>query len=144
MSEKKTKIRNRFMQETEDIDFDDPVVLTSIPPVKVNEVQPAVTVAEKHEKNNGEEQQNTAIDKKIEDVVKPAEGFHVTEEPVNENSIIDLSDPFAGLKEEKKRGKSYTFYLDDEVVAALEKLAKQKKINKSKALNTLMRNILLK
>jgi len=67
------------------------------------------------------------------------------EEPEKENSIIDTNvDPLAGLIEKKQRGKSYGFYLDDEVVAALEKLAKQKKSNKSKVLNTLLRNILLK
>ena len=48
-----------------------------------------------------------------------------------------------GIIETKPRGKSYGFYLDDEVVAALEKLAKQKKSSKSKVLNTILRNVLL-
>ena len=47
------------------------------------------------------------------------------------------------MKEQKPRGKSYGFYLDDEVVTALEKLAKQSKSNKSKVLNTLLRKVLI-
>ena len=55
------------------------------------------------------------------------------EEPEKENSIIDTNvDPLAGLIEKKQRGKSYGFYLDDEVVAALEKLAKEKKAIKAR------------
>ena len=80
--------------------------------------------------------------KKIE-VVAP-----VVEEPVKESEkeVVEVSikdSLLAGMKEQKPRGKSYGFYLDDEVVAALEKLAKQSKSNKSKVLNTLLRKILL-
>ena len=52
-------------------------------------------------------------------------------------------DLFAGLTEERPRGKSYGFYLDEEVVEALEKLARQKKLSKSKVLNSILRNALL-
>ena len=67
-------------------------------------------------------------------------------EPIKENVIIETEakkNLLAGMLEQKPKAKSYGFYLDDEVVAALEKLAKQNKSNKSKVLNTLLRNILL-
>lgn len=65
-------------------------------------------------------------------------------EPEKEVAEISIKDSLlAGMKEQKPRGKSYGFYLDDEVVAALEKLAKQSKSNKSKVLNTLLRKILI-
>ncbi len=67
-------------------------------------------------------------------------------EPIRENVIIEpeaKKNLLAGILEQKPKAKSYGFYLDDEVVAALEKLAKQNKSNKSKVLNTLLRNILL-
>ena len=66
-------------------------------------------------------------------------------EPVRENVIIETKarDLLAGMIEQKPKAKSYGFYLDDEVVAALEKLAKQNKSNKSKVLNTLLRNLLI-
>jgi hypothetical protein len=67
-------------------------------------------------------------------------------EPVKENVIVETEikkNLLAGMIEQKPKAKSNSFYLDDEVVAALEKLAKQNKSNKSKVLNTLLRNILL-
>ena len=53
-------------------------------------------------------------------------------------------DILAGMLEQKRKSKSYAFYLDEDVVNALDQLAKQKKSNKSKVLNTLLRNLLLK
>ena len=53
-------------------------------------------------------------------------------------------DILAGIRETKPKSKSYAFYLDEEVVDALDQLAKQNKSNKSKVLNTLLRNLLLK
>ena len=67
-------------------------------------------------------------------------------EPVKENVIIETDlkkNLLAGMIEQKPKGKSNSFYLDDEVVAALEKLAKQNKSSKSKVLNTLLRNLLI-
>lgn len=72
-----------------------------------------------------------------------------TEQPVKaekENTIVEpevKKNLLSGMIEQKPKAKSYGFYLDDEVVAALEKLAKQNKSNKSKVLNTLLRNLLL-
>ncbi len=82
----------------------------------------------------------------VQVVVAPAVVEEKPVEPVRENSIIEpevKKNLLAGMLEQKPKAKSYGFYLDDEVVAALEKLAKQNKSNKSKVLNTLLRNILL-
>lgn len=62
-------------------------------------------------------------------------------EPVKSSAKEEL---LAGIIEKKPTAKSYGFYLDDDVVTALEKLAKQNKTSKSKLLNTLLRNLLLK
>lgn len=67
-------------------------------------------------------------------------------EPIKENEIIETDikkNLLAGMIEKKPRGKNVGFYLDEEVVVALEKLAKQTKSNKSKVLNTLLRNLLI-
>ena len=54
------------------------------------------------------------------------------------------NDILAGLAPEvKPKAKSYGFYLDDDVVKALDQLAKEKKSNRSKMLNTLLRKVLL-
>ena len=45
--------------------------------------------------------------------------------------------------EVKPKAKSYGFYLDDDVVKALDRLAKAKKSNRSKMLNTLLRKLLI-
>ena len=84
------------------------------------------------------------IEEKQEVIAPVVEGKPV--EPVKENVIIETSakDLLVGMMEKKPRGKGTAFYLDEEVIAALEKLAKQSKSNKSKVLNTLLRNILLK
>ena len=58
----------------------------------------------------------------------------VTPEPVKEN-------PLEGMIEPKPEGKSYGFYLSVEAAEKLEKLAKQNKCSKSKALDALLRNL---
>ena len=57
---------------------------------------------------------------------------------VQKNDI--LADLMPG---EKPKAKSYGFYLDDDVVKALDRLAKDKRSNRSKMLNTLLRKVLL-
>jgi hypothetical protein len=83
----------------------------------------------------------------VQVVVAPAVVEEKPVEPVKENLIIEpevKKNLLAGMLEQKPKAKSYGFYLDDEVVAALEKLTKQSKAkSKSKVLNTLLRNILL-
>ena len=79
-----------------------------------------------------------------QEVVAPVKE-EATVEPAKEVEIIETkaNDLFAGLVDEKPRGKTVGFYLDEDVIAALEKVAKQKKTNKSKVVNTLLRNLLL-
>ena len=49
--------------------------------------------------------------------------------------------PLAGMLDPKPDGKSYGFYLSSEAVDKLEKLAKQNKCSKSKALDLLLRQL---
>lgn len=92
----------------------------------------------RQEQKPQEEVTTPAVEEKQQETVtpQPAEPA-VVETPVKEDLL-------AGMLEKKPRGKSYGFYLDDEVVAALDKLARQNKSNKSKVMNTLLRNMLLK
>ena len=60
----------------------------------------------------------------------------VEEKPTVKQNLLD------GLIETKQEGKSYGFYLSNEAISKLEKLAKQNKCSKSKALDTLLRSIL--
>ena len=60
----------------------------------------------------------------------------IVEKPAAENLL-------AGMKDKKPKAKSYGFYLEDDVVEALERLAAQNDSSKSKVLNTLLRNLLL-
>ena len=69
----------------------------------------------------------------------------VSEEPkavVEEPTATVKQNPLDGLIETKQEGKSYGFYLSNEAISKLEKLAKQNKCSKSKALDTLLRSIL--
>lgn len=50
--------------------------------------------------------------------------------------------PLAGMIDKKQNGKACGFYLSEEAVSKLEKLAKQNKCSKSKALDTLLRNLI--
>ena len=92
--------------------------------------------------------------KKAEEVRKKSPGGLHREEPVApvaqekiEPAVEPVTaeaktNPLAGMIETKPEGKSYGFYLSNEAIAKLEKLAKQNKCSKSKALDTLLRSIL--
>ncbi len=74
--------------------------------------------------------------------VVPAEVKTDEEEPVA--PAQQPNDILADLTPEvKPKAKSYGFYLDDDVVKALDRLAKAKRSNRSKLLNTLLRKLLL-
>lgn len=62
------------------------------------------------------------------------------EEPVVEKPVTK-ENPLEGMIEQKQTGKSYGFYLSDEASDKLEKLAKQNKCSKSKALDALLRSL---
>lgn len=69
-----------------------------------------------------------SVEKEI--VVQPEE----EKKPAKEN-------PLEGMIEQKPEGKSYGFYLSVEAADKLEKLAKQNKCSKSKALDALLRSL---
>lgn len=64
-------------------------------------------------------------------------------EIVEEKPILEKKDnPLAGLVEPKsKSGKPCGFYLSEEAIDKLEKLAKQNNCSKSKALDVLLRSL---
>lgn len=68
----------------------------------------------------------------------------VEEEPVV--TVSEASEPVVGKEflakfvEPKSDGRSCSFYLSDEAIKKLDKLAKQLKCSKSKALDILLRN----
>ena len=96
---------NRFKQNHENVDFNDPAALTVVP-------QPVPAQTE--------------------------------EEPETDLKPTQTNDILAELTMDvKPKAKSYGFYLDDDVVKALDKLAKSKRSNRSKMLNTLLRKLLL-
>ena len=63
------------------------------------------------------------------------------EESVPEPQPSTPKNPLAGMIEPKPEGKSYGFYLSSEAAEKLEKLAKQNKCSKSKALDALLRSL---
>ena len=66
-----------------------------------------------------------------------------TEEVVAEppKAIAPQTNPLMGMIEPKPTGKSYGLYLSEEAAEKLEKLAKQNKCSKSKALDALLRSL---
>lgn len=58
-----------------------------------------------------------------------------------ETETPTVANPLAGMIEQKLEGKSYGFYLSTEAAEKLETLARQNKCSKSKALDTLLRNL---
>ena len=61
-------------------------------------------------------------------------------QPVEEKKV-EKENPLEGMIEQKPEGKSYGFYLSVEAAEKLEKLAKQNKCSKSKALDALLRSL---
>ena len=78
----------------------------------------------------------TAVPAKVEKIEEAPQ--EVRQQEAQPNDI--LADLTPG---EKPKAKSYGFYLDDDVVKALDRLAKDKRSNRSKMLNTLLRKVLL-
>ena len=121
-----------------------PTVQQPVTPVVQQPIEPKVE--EKQEVVVSEVQQpvEPKVEEKKQEVVAPVKE-ETPVEPTKEVEIIETkaNDLFAGLVDEKPRGKTVGFYLDEDVIAALEKVAKQKKANKSKVVNTLLRNLLL-
>lgn len=57
--------------------------------------------------------------------------------------MVSVDDILAGL-EKTRKAKAHCFYLDDEVMEALDKLAKKNNTNISKTLNTILKAVLIK
>ena len=110
---------NRFKTAAPTIDFDDPSVLTARPA----DVTPAAPI--------------------VEEEIIPAAPV-VEEKPKAAAPKVEVENLLAGKIAKKQAGKSYAIYLDTDVVDALDKLAKQNKLSRSKALNELLRGLLLK
>lgn len=91
--------------------------------------------AEEHKKVSpgGHRKEETTAPVTPVEPTAPVTPVEEKEKPVN---------PLAGKIDKKPEGKSYGFYLSNEAIAKLEKLAKQNKCSKSKALDLLLRNIL--
>ena len=73
------------------------------------------------------------------DIVEPEPEPEVEPEVEEAKAAEDL---LRGLGGVKPKAKSYSFHLHDDVVAALDKLAKKNKVSRSNLLNTLLRNYL--
>lgn len=76
-----------------------------------------------------------------EPVTQPEQQPVVKEDPVVEKP--ETTNLLAELTQKKKPvGKGCNVYLDADVIEKLDKLAKQTKTNRSKVINTLLRNLL--
>ena len=73
---------------------------------------------------------------------KPDKKEVPVKEKKEEPQAPKISNPLAGKIETKPEGKSYGFYLSNEAVEKLEKLAQQNNCSKSKALDLLLRSVL--
>ena len=87
--------------------------------------------------------------KKAEDKKKVAPGGNGVDQTVREEPVVEepktptnVGNPLEGLIDPPKpEGKSYGFYLSAEAVQNLERLAKQNRCSKSKALDALLRSL---
>lgn len=122
--------KNRFKTSGPTVNFNDPAVLTVVPADLQEELPVPVVIPEKKAEPTPQPEK---VEKPKEE--KPAEEKKDTAQKEN---ILE------GMVEPKSTGKTYALYLETDVVAALDKLAKQNKVSRSKALNTLLRNMLIK
>ena len=69
------------------------------------------------------------------------------EEPTlksQEQSGSEENPALLGIVPDRKKGKAYTIYLDSDVAAEVDRLAKKTRSNRSKVISTVLRNVLLK
>lgn len=146
---------NRFKSSAPTVDFNDPSILTAVPaPLeKKEESTPAVpkNLPEKITRTP-----ETVSDKKDISHVDEAPKAEITQPaaPKREKAPakpkatagegLSLDAILAGMSEKKSAAKSYAVYLDNDVVAALDKVAAKSKLSRSKALNEILRSVLLK
>ena len=65
----------------------------------------------------------------------------IEEVVVEEPKTVVSENPLAGMIEPKQKGKPCGFYLSSEAIDNLERLAKQNRCSKSKALDALLKNL---
>lgn len=140
--------KNRFKQAAPAIDFDDPSVLTAVPAPTVEEKIETPSKQEPEVKREEVRQPVVEVPVKEEPKVETIEVVDVPEkqpEPEKEEEKKDTKENLlAGILEQKMTAKTYALYLEADVVAELDKLAKRNKVSRSKALNSLLRSILIK
>lgn len=79
---------------------------------------------------------------KIGNPYDPKDKNTITGNQKPEDAPVAKVNPLEGMIQQKPKAKSYGFYLSDEVVEALDNLARQNKISKSKVLEMLLRKAL--
>lgn len=90
--------------------------------------------------------EETPVKKEEPAVVAPVEKKEekpvVKAEPEKQEEKKETKDIFAGLSAEKPTGKTYAFYLSDENVNKLKKIAEKKGISASKLLDHILSEVL--
>lgn len=128
--------KNRFKSSAPTVDFNDPAILTAVPsafqePAAAQEEVPVPAAAPEIKETVKE----VPAEKKTEPA-KETKSKSVKKESSGRENIL------AGKIEQKSDSKTYALYLDADVVAELDRLAKLNKVSRSKVLNTLLRDVL--
>lgn len=146
---------NRFKTSTPTVDFDDPSILTHVPAPaeKKEESAPAAPKNLPEKVTRGPETVSVEEDNshvvEAEKPVKtepaaPKKPKAPAKPKAEAGEGMSLDAILAGMSEKKSAAKSYAVYLDNDVVAALDKVAAKSKLSRSKALNEILRSVLLK
>ena len=135
MAEQAKKKAPGSKQEHEVKEVKEEVVVTEEVQEKVSVVQEAPVVEE-----TPVEQPEVKVEEKPEE--KPAEKPAPKREKKPEKAEKPALDIFAKLETEKPSGKTYAFYLSDDNVAKLKKMAEKNKISASKLLDHILSEVL--
>ena len=112
-----------------------------VPSLGVNEKEQQTVVQETPTQPFKTETKRPEI--KREAPVKTEKSATKTEEKEVKVNLGAGDDLLKSLAKSKPVFRTYSYYLEEDVNKALEKLAKQNKVNKSQLLNELLKNILL-
>ena len=146
---------NRFKSSTPTVDFNDPSILTAIPAPAEKKEEVAAPAPKNLPEKVTRSPETASVKEDNSHVAQPAPA--VKTEPVapkkpkapakpkaEAGEGMSLDAILAGMSEKKSAAKSYAVYLDNDVVAALDKVATKSKLSRSKALNEILRSVLLK
>lgn len=152
------KKENRFIKNHPPVTFDPTDLLRSgiIPPTPAEEAEetklPEVPVVEKSKEitppPTPEEKKPVPAEPVVEAPAKPAPAAEKPAPKAHKKKESSLKeDLLAGIPEAKPIGKSTAFYLDADIIEAIDHLVEQykkkdKKANKSKIVNTILRGVL--